>query len=81
MILALAAVLGVAAQDTGRIADAQAVLSQLVEIYGVSGAEAPVAKRSSGFSQGGRGARQTPPATCGARRSRRRTRRDRGAHG
>ena len=30
------------AQDTGRIADAQAVLSQLVETYGVSGAEAPV---------------------------------------
>jgi putative aminopeptidase FrvX len=30
------------AQDTSRIADAQAVLSQLVESYGVSGAEAPV---------------------------------------
>ena len=38
--LALAAVL--ALQDTSRIADAQAVLAQLVESYGVSGAEAPV---------------------------------------
>ena len=40
MILALTAVL--ALQDTSRIADAQAVLAQLVESYGVSGAEAPV---------------------------------------
>lgn len=40
MILALAALLAV--QDTSRIAAAQAVLSQLVESYGVSGAEAPV---------------------------------------
>lgn len=40
MILALAALLTV--QDTTRIAEAQAVLSQLVESYGVSGAEAPV---------------------------------------
>ena len=40
MILALAAMLTV--QDTTRIAEAQAVLSQLVESYGVSGAEAPV---------------------------------------
>ncbi len=40
MIIALAAVLAI--QDTGRIADAQAVLSQLVETYAVSGAEAPV---------------------------------------
>jgi putative aminopeptidase len=32
-----------AAQDTSRIADAQAVLSALVEAYGVSGAESPVA--------------------------------------
>ncbi len=30
------------AQDTSRIAEAQTVLSQLVETYGVSGAEAPV---------------------------------------
>ncbi|MFN2571773.1 MAG: hypothetical protein ABR537_09210, partial [Gemmatimonadales bacterium] len=40
MILALAAVL--AMQDTSRIAEAQSVLSQLVESYGVSGMEAPV---------------------------------------
>ena len=40
MILALAAVLAI--QDTSRIAEAQTVLSQLVESYGVSGAEAPV---------------------------------------
>ena len=40
MIIALAALLAI--QDTSRIADAQAVLSQLVETYGVSGAEAPV---------------------------------------
>lgn len=40
MILALAAIL--AFQDTSRIAEAQAVLAQLVESYGVSGAEAPV---------------------------------------
>jgi len=40
MILALAALLAV--QDTSRIAAAQTVLSQLVESYGVSGAEAPV---------------------------------------
>lgn len=40
MILALAAIL--AMQDTSRIAQAQTVLSQLVESYGVSGAEAPV---------------------------------------
>jgi putative aminopeptidase FrvX len=40
MILALAAVL--ALQDTSRIADAQSVISQLVQSYGVSGAEAPV---------------------------------------
>ena len=40
MILALAAVL--ALQDTSRIAEAQSVLSALVESYGVSGAEAPV---------------------------------------
>jgi putative aminopeptidase FrvX len=40
MILALAALLVV--QDTSRIAEAQTVLSQLVESYGVSGAEAPV---------------------------------------
>jgi len=42
MIIALAAVLAVAVQDTSRVADAQAVLSQLVGTYGVSGAEAPV---------------------------------------
>jgi len=40
MILALAALLAI--QDTSRIAAAQTVLSQLVEAYGVSGAEAPV---------------------------------------
>lgn len=40
MILALAAVLAI--QDTSRIAEAQTVLAQLVESYGVSGAEAPV---------------------------------------
>ncbi len=40
MILALAAIL--ALQDTSRIAEAQTVLSQLVESYGVSGMEAPV---------------------------------------
>jgi len=40
MIIALTAFLAI--QDTSRIADAQAVLSQLVETYGVSGAEAPV---------------------------------------
>ena len=40
MILALAAI--VALQDTSRIAEAQTVLSQLVESDGVSGAEAPV---------------------------------------
>ena len=40
MILALAALLAI--QDTSRIARAQTVVSQLVEAYGVSGAEAPV---------------------------------------
>src|SRR5216117_2069141 len=40
MILALATIL--ALQDTSRIAEAQSVLSQLVESYGVSGMEAPV---------------------------------------
>ena len=40
MILALAAILTI--QDTSRIAEAQSVLSQLVQGYGVSGAEAPV---------------------------------------
>lgn len=40
MILALAAILAI--QDTSRIAEAQTVLSALVERYGVSGAEAPV---------------------------------------
>ena len=40
MILALAAILTI--QDTSRIAEAQSVLSQLVQSYGVSGAEAPV---------------------------------------
>jgi len=40
MMLALVAL--VAVQDTSRIAEAQAVLSQLVESYGVSGSEAPV---------------------------------------
>lgn len=41
MILGLVALL--AFQDTSRIAEAQSVISQLVEAYGVSGAEAPVA--------------------------------------
>src|SRR5258705_12462478 len=40
MILALAAILAI--QDTGRISEAQSVLAQLVESYGVSGSEAPV---------------------------------------
>jgi putative aminopeptidase len=40
MILALAAMLAI--QDTSRISEAQSVISQLVESYGVSGAEAPV---------------------------------------
>src|SRR5467141_1662893 len=40
MILALAAILAI--QDTSRISEAQSVLSQLVESYGVSGMEAPV---------------------------------------
>ena len=40
MILALTAIL--ALQDTSRITEAQSVLSQLVESYGVSGMEAPV---------------------------------------
>ena len=40
MILALAALL--AMQDTSRVSEAQTVISQLVESYGVSGAEAPV---------------------------------------
>src|SRR6266576_1861484 len=40
MILALAAILAI--QDTSRISEAQSVLSQLVEAYGVSGSEAPV---------------------------------------
>src|SRR5712664_2829269 len=40
MILALAAILAI--QDTSRISEAQSVLSQLVETYGVSGMEAPV---------------------------------------
>lgn len=40
MMLALAAILAI--QDIDRIAEAQTVLSQLVESYGVSGAEAPV---------------------------------------
>ncbi len=40
MILALAAILVI--QDTSRITEAQTVLSQLVESYGVSGMEAPV---------------------------------------
>ncbi|HEV8263311.1 MAG TPA: M20/M25/M40 family metallo-hydrolase [Gemmatimonadales bacterium] len=40
MIIALAALLAI--QDTNRIAEAQAVLSPLVESYGVSGAEGPV---------------------------------------
>jgi len=33
------------AQDDVRISDAQAVLSQLVESYGVSGAEGPPARQ------------------------------------
>src|SRR5260221_11106877 len=40
MILALAAILAI--QDTSRIPEAQTILSQLVESYGVSGMEAPV---------------------------------------
>jgi putative aminopeptidase FrvX len=40
MIIAFAALLAI--QDTSRIAEAQAVLAQLVESYGVSGSEAPV---------------------------------------
>ncbi|HLQ58983.1 MAG TPA: M20/M25/M40 family metallo-hydrolase [Gemmatimonadales bacterium] len=40
MILALAAILAI--QDSSRISEAQTVLSQLVESYGVSGMEAPV---------------------------------------
>jgi len=40
MILALAAILAI--QDTSRISEAQSVLAQLVESYGVSGMEAPV---------------------------------------
>jgi putative aminopeptidase FrvX len=40
MILALAAILAI--QDTSRVSEAQTVLSQLVESYGVSGMEAPV---------------------------------------
>ena len=40
MILALAAILAI--QDTSRISEAQTILSQLVESYGVSGMEAPV---------------------------------------
>ena len=40
MILGLLAMLTI--QDTGRVAEAQAVIAQLVESYGVSGAEAPV---------------------------------------
>ena len=40
MILGLLAMLTI--QDSGRVAGAQAVLAQLVEAYGVSGAEAPV---------------------------------------
>src|SRR6266436_7710533 len=40
MILAFAAILAI--QDTSRISEAQSVLSQLVESYGVSGSEAPV---------------------------------------
>ncbi len=40
MIIALAAILAI--QDTSRISEAQTVLSQLVESYGVSGMEAPV---------------------------------------
>jgi putative aminopeptidase FrvX len=40
VILALAAIL--ALQDTSRISEAQSVLSQLVETYGVSGMEPPV---------------------------------------
>ena len=40
MILAFAAILAI--QDTSRMSEAQSVLSQLVETYGVSGMEAPV---------------------------------------
>jgi putative aminopeptidase FrvX len=40
-MIALLAVL-LAVQDTGRIAEAQAVLAPLIESYGVSGSEAPV---------------------------------------
>ncbi|HXM39309.1 MAG TPA: M20/M25/M40 family metallo-hydrolase [Gemmatimonadales bacterium] len=40
MILALAALLAI--QDTSRVSEAQTVISQLIESYGVSGAEAPV---------------------------------------
>ena len=40
MMLALVAFLAI--QDTTRISEAQSVLSQLVESYGVSGSEAPV---------------------------------------
>ena len=40
MILALAAILAI--QDTNRISEAESVLSQLIESYGVSGSEAPV---------------------------------------
>jgi putative aminopeptidase FrvX len=40
VILALAALIAI--QDTSRISEAQAVLSQLVESYGVSGMESPV---------------------------------------
>src|SRR6266404_4091389 len=40
MILALAAILAI--QDTSRIPEAQTILAQLVESYGVSGMEAPV---------------------------------------
>ncbi len=40
MILALAAILAI--QDTSRVSEAQTVLSQLVESYGVSAMEAPV---------------------------------------
>src|SRR5438045_2089952 len=39
-MLALMAILAI--QDTGRVSEAQSVLSQLVESYGVSGMEAPV---------------------------------------
>ena len=40
MMLGLLALLTI--QDTGRVAEAQSVIAQLVEAYGVSGAEAPV---------------------------------------